>query len=118
MLAENTSEEASQKEKTFLDHFHEALKNPSAEHMMDHKLIYIGIGLFITVIIAIAAIICMKKIPREQVFDKNALYQDLDREGPFLQTQSGEILPESFVKLKRVIGKHAHKFFSKESNRL
>ena len=43
------------------------------------------------------------------------MLKDLDREGPFLQNQAGEFLPEHFVKLKRIIGQHAHQHFNKQN---
>lgn len=86
----------------------EALRNPSYDHMMDHFIIYAFIGIFITFVAVAVSMTCWSKVPKEKGFDKDALCKDLFHAGPFLQTQTGEILPEHYVKLKKVIGKHAH----------
>ena len=101
-----------------MDHVIEALRSPSYDHMMDHMLIYAFIVVFITFVAIAVSMTCWRSVPKEKGIDKDALCKDLFHAGPFLQTQTGEILPEHYVKLKQVIGKHAHEQFSKESIRL
>ena len=43
--------------------------------------------------------------------DKDAIYKELDEIGPFNKTMTGALEPESFVKLRSVIGKHAYLTF-------
>ena len=83
--------------------------------MKDHILIYTFIVVFITFVALSVSMTCFKSLPKEKGFDKDALCKDLFHAGPFLQTQTGEILPDHFVKLKKVIGKHSHEQFKEKS---
>ena len=86
--------------------------------MMDHILIYAFIVIFVTLVAVAVSMTCWRSVPKEKGLDKDELCKDLFHAGPFLQTQTGEILPEHYVKLKQVIGKHAHQQLSKESIQL
>ena len=122
-MAENNGVEATVKE-TLLDQVQFALKNPSMEHWQ----IYIGLGLCITAAVLMSAIQgqmiknahkkdepSVEGAPHQvSQIDRDALYQELDRTGPFPQSDTGTIKPEHFVKLKRVIGKHAYLSFMEE----
>ena len=43
----------------------------------------------------------------EDEIDKDELYKELDQKGPFLRNDSGTLEPESLLKLRRIIIKHA-----------
>lgn len=47
----------------------------------------------------------------ELTVDKDAIYKELDENGPFEKTITGALEPSSFVKLRRTIGKHAYLTF-------
>lgn len=44
----------------------------------------------------------------EGPIDKDALYKELDQEGPFTMSLQGTIEPLDMVKLKKIVGKHAY----------
>ena len=100
MQADAASEQTVQKKKAFMDHVMEALRSPSYDHMLDHMLIYTFIVVFITFVAIVVSMTCWKSVPKEKAFDKDALCKDLFHAGPFLQTTTGEILPDAYAKLK------------------
>ncbi len=40
--------------------------------------------------------------------DKDALYKELDQEGPFTASLQGTLEPKDMIKLKEIVGKHAY----------
>ncbi len=44
----------------------------------------------------------------EGPIDKDALYKELDQEGPFTASLQGTLEPKDMIKLKEIVGKHAY----------
>ena len=104
-----------EKDDGFISLVIEAITQPS----LDHIMIYLCICLIFAVVIAAIKLSQLeindtKEDDPSKAVDKYALYMDLDREGPFPKSETGQIAPESFVKLKRAIGKAVHSSYKLE----
>ena len=54
----------------------------------------------------------------DDTFDKDALYEELDKVGPFIKNVSGVVEPESMILLKQVMAKHTYIAFTDRRNQI
>ena len=54
----------------------------------------------------------------EEPLDKDALYEELDKAGPFVKTLQGTLEPKDMVTLKKLIGKYAYMSFKEKKEEL
>ena len=113
---------ATMREIFLIDRVLSGLKNPSWENLST----FFTICLLLAVISAVLVTFCTEKFDMNDSksagplskLDIDGLYKDVDQAGPFTKTETGEISPENFVTLKRIIGKHVNQCFRDEGIKL